>query len=182
MQKILRTAFLSIFLLIQNQCIMTYRDFPEPSPPSETVVADQKNPIHFKITRFTGWSESKVVLYLEGKGWKEVTGYPPEKGIYIEIQSVKKSPSTLAAFLIYISYATFGILPSFSGKDGAQISMIVYKDSKRVTGFEYEFTRKTFIWLAALPFVWLNFMTNSDFDAYKGILDKFSSDLKITKL
>ncbi|GBF37213.1 LIC12231 family lipoprotein [Leptospira johnsonii] len=138
-----------------------------------------KNRIHFLISRFPGLSrsESEVRKALTEKGWKEIENYPPEKGYYIDMKSSQKDPSLTAMIFLYLSYATFTILPSYSGKDGANITFTVYKDNVAKKTFEYEITRKAFVWILTLPVLWLNYSYPSETEAYQAVIDQFESDL-----
>ncbi|TGK36520.1 hypothetical protein [Leptospira andrefontaineae] len=143
-----------------------------------------KDRIHFLISRFPGLSsqEPEVRKALSAKGWKEIENYPPEKGYYIDMKSSQKDPSLGAMIFLYISYATFTIIPSYSGKDGANIIFTVYKDNTVVKTFEYELTRKAFVWILTLPLLWLNYIYPSEMEAYQAVIDQFESDLYSSKL
>ncbi|MGJ4790056.1 LIC12231 family lipoprotein [Leptospira koniambonensis] len=144
----------------------------------------EKDRIHFLISRFPGLSrsESDVRRALAEKGWKEIENYPPEKGYYIDMKSSQKDPSLTAMIFLYLSYASFTILPSYSGKDGANITFTVYKDNSVLKTFEYEITRKAFVWILTLPVLWLNYMYPTEAEAYQAVIDQFESDLYSSKL
>jgi hypothetical protein len=98
------------------------------------------------------------------------------------MKSYQKDPSLSAMIFLYLSYATFTIFPSYSGKDGANITFTVYKDNAVWKTFEYEITRKAFVWILTLPVLWLNYIYPSESDAYQAVIDKFESDLYSSKL
>ncbi|MGJ4748213.1 LIC12231 family lipoprotein [Leptospira sp. SA-E8] len=175
--------FIPIILLFFSNCVISYADFPKKEKPSNGMIK-AKDQIYFLISRFPNLSrnESEVRKALSEKGWKEIENYPPEKGYYIDMKSSQKDPSLTAMIFLYLSYATFSILPSYSGKDGANIMFTVYKDNVAQKTFEYEITRKAFVWILTLPVLWLNYMYPTESEAYQAVIDQFESDLYSSKL
>ncbi|EIE00826.1 LIC12231 family lipoprotein [Leptospira licerasiae] len=151
---------------------------------SDSSPQKDKDRIHFLISRFPGLSrnEPAVRKALSQKGWKEIENYPPEKGYYIDMKSSQKDPSLTAMIFLYLSYATFTIIPSYSGKDGANITFTVYKDNFAWKTFEYEITRKAFVWILTLPVLWLNYTYPTEMEAYQAVIDQFESDLYSSKI
>ncbi|TGN04157.1 hypothetical protein [Leptospira dzoumogneensis] len=145
---------------------------------------DRKNKIQFLISRFPGISRSEpdVRKALSEKGWVEIENYPPKKGYYIDMKSFQKDPSLSSMIFLYLAYATFTIVPAYIGQDGANITFTVYKDDSVWRTFEYQITRKTFIWILTLPVLWLNYIYPTETEAYQAVIDQFESDLHSSKL
>lgn len=156
-----------------------WKEIDPGKPPSKT-----KDRIQFLISRFPGISRSEpdVRKSLSKKGWIEIENYTPEKGYYIDMKSYQKDPSLASMIFLYLSYATFTIIPAYIGQDGANITFIVYKDSTVWKTFEYQITRKTFLWILTLPVLWLNYMYPTESEAYQAVIDQFESDLYSSKL
>ncbi|PJZ24553.1 hypothetical protein CH352_13555 [Leptospira hartskeerlii] len=179
--------FIPAILLLFSNCIINYTDFPKrelKELKSDPSIQKDQDRIQFLISRFPGLSrnEPEVRKALSEKGWKEVENYPPENGYYIDMKSSQKDPSLTAMIFLYLSYATFTILPSYSGKDGANIIFTVYKDNVVWKTFEYEITRKAFVWILTLPVLWLNYTCPTELEAYQAVIDQFESDLYSSKL
>ncbi len=175
--------FALLLLIFFQNCITTYRDFPAIDSKIVPQENTTKETVFFKVTRFPNlsWNEEDVKKALIAKGWKEIENYPPEKGYYINVQSIQKDPSLMAVLFLYLSYATFTILPSYSGKDGANVKFSVYKDGQKYKDYDYEITRKSFVWILTLPVIWINLQTYNEIDAYKAVVDKFDLDFRSSK-
>jgi hypothetical protein len=78
----------------------------------------------------------------------------------------------------YLSAITFTILPAWSTKDGYDLYFELYRDDIKVKTFDYRIKRVGGVWIALLPFVWVNFLTNSEEDAFEAATYQFFRDVE----
>ena len=102
----------------------------------------------------------------------------PEKGCYLRVSPEWRLPSMAAMGFGYLSFATSTILPAWSTKDGYDLYFTFYRDGSKVKTFDYKIERTAAMWLGLLPFVWVNFLTNSETDAFEVATYQFFSDLE----
>jgi len=102
----------------------------------------------------------------------------PQKGYYVLIIPKWRQPSLPAMAFGYLSAITFTILPAWSTKDGYDLYFELYRDDIKVKTFDYRIKRVGGVWIALLPFVWVNFLTNSEEDAFEAATYQFFRDVE----
>lgn len=158
---------------------MTYRDFPTDMVDKAPATKPYKG-LSYKIEKydavsFGGGEESMREAFRRKMPFQntEAVEQMPAKGIFCLV-NVEHKPVPLGVLAAgYLSYATLGITPAWSTKDGMRIRYDVYIDGERKGKYEYEITRKTGIWLDLLPFVWVNALTYSESEAVEATVWKF---------
>lgn len=184
----LKNIFQSLVLLFfMNGCISTYRDFP--SKKSNEPVIKKYEKLYYKISVFSQdvptviSSEIEYIIrriFMNKTPFKstENSAKIPEKGYYCFVEVEGRYPSLSAIFFGTVSALTKTYLPAYSGMDGYYAKITLYKDAKVLNAYEYNATRKTFIWILAAPFFWMNYFTYDKDDVFEGILEQFFIDSK----
>lgn len=106
---------------------------------------------------------------------------PPAKGVYCLVE-VDYRPLSLPALIFgYLSVATLGIIPAYSGNDGYWVYYRIYSDRQWVRTYRYPVTRKVGFWLFLVPLSWINFLTYSEADAFTATTHQFFIDASSDK-
>lgn len=99
------------------------------------------------------------------------------KGPFLKVTIKQLPPSAAAAVFGYLSYATLTVLPFWSLNDGSSLLFEFYQNGELVRSKEYLIQRRTFVWLAMLPFVWVNGLTPSEQQAFANVTRDFLSTI-----
>ncbi len=99
---------------------------------------------------------------------------PPERGLYVRVsQTMKREPPTI---LERFSRFTVYVIPYY--REGVQyiVDYDLYIDAALRKTYHYEIRHKSFNWVAAIPFSWINFWTNSHTSAFEATIHQFIRD------
>jgi hypothetical protein len=86
---------------------------------------------------------------------------PPEKGIYCSVDVVHQWPSKMADAFTVTSMVFLTVLPTYSDTSQDIIQFDLYIDKKLKKVYQYHVTRVRGMWIAFLPFAWINLLTPS---------------------
>lgn len=100
----------------------------------------------------------------------------PSEGVAVNVAVVWVPPSLAAAVYGYIDLSLLGLLPLYSDSMGYDVKYTVFVAGKTIRYYEYPIRRRVFMWLPALPFVWINLLTSSESDAFAAVTRHFFSD------
>jgi hypothetical protein len=169
----------ALLALGSTGCISTWRGLPESPPPP---AAKAHGTLYYHVDGETGLFGGGAALR---DTFREIAPFaqleprdePPAKGLFCRVDYERRSPNVASGILAYVSYAFLFAIP-FWGTDGYLIRYHVYADGQEKKVFEYEIKRKSFGWIAALPFVWVNLLTPSETDAFSSTAYAFFLDAK----
>jgi hypothetical protein len=179
--KMIRTLSAVSLVAFLSACV-TYRDFPADmvnNPPK----AKTFGTLYYKINPAPILSMGDGGQALETV-FKQKTPFAttkradkvPAQGIYVEVETLYKAPTVPAAVFGYFSVSTLTALPFWSNRDGYRMNYHVYVNGEKKESYEYEITRKGAVWVALLPFIWLNAFTYSEAEAFEATAYQFFKD------
>ena len=87
-----------------------------------------------------------------------------------------KPRSVVARMFEGASGEVYGFLPAYSGEGGYLVRYELYIDKQLKKTYRYEITEERLVWLGLLPFVWVNFFTASQKDAFLATAHQFFHD------
>ena len=168
-------AVLPLFVFTLN-CISFHTGEPDPNP----VFLKAELPIHFQVSNATQYPElpksverglrktgvfTTTIQHYSLKDYvKKEKGQAP---LFLEVKIVRKQPGKLGVIWTYISWHLFfGILPAWT-EDGLVLNYRLLKYNPNPGVYQavdsqiYNVTRWYFSWLAALPFLWINLVTET---------------------
>ena len=182
--------FLLPFLALGlTSCIVTYRDFP--SVQAQLQLPQSKN---LSISYQLNFEELTWPPYLyvkslnvqhalersfeEERVFSDATPAltPPAKGLFVLVSAKLKPHSLLYDTLGAISGNFYLLLPVYSGKGGYIVRYELYIDKQLRKVYRYEITEKMVVWLGLLPFVWVNFFTYTEEEAFVATAHQFFHD------
>lgn len=180
--------FLLLFLITFASCITTYRDYPQIEATSKpTGVSKNKLYYHltpFPILEFGGYAALKTYFkntassnFSEAEEITDPKIIPP-KGIYCKVTTQWAPVSAPALIFGYISIATVTFLPAWSHNDGYDVTYTLYKNGQKIKDFNYSPRRSVFLWMFALPVIWVNLFTSSEEEVFNAISTQFMEDAK----
>jgi len=192
-----RSLILLLLLVPLSGCIVTYRDFPNIDvklPPQSA----RAFPIYFQVNPSVlhgkGQARSEGVFdppspslesyqeleraFIETRMFAQAiaSSSPPEKGIYCSIDVVHKWPSEMADAFTVISMMFLTAFPAYSDTSQDIIQFDIYIDKKLKKVYQYRVTRVRGMWIAFLPFAWINLLTPSREEAYRATAHQFFLD------
>lgn len=166
-----------LFIATINGCV-SYGNYPK----IDNVQTEDEYPdLKLTLSGTKGWGGGaralEGVLIREGN-FKSVEKLSEKenKGLLINANVRGVSPSISAAAFGYLSYSTLTFLPFWSTQDGYEIDFEVYNNGKRLKNYNYSFNRRTFVWMPMILFVWVNYFTPSEKDAFEAITRQFLKD------
>jgi len=104
---------------------------------------------------------------------------PPQRGIWCSVTVTVKRRSVLARMFEGASGGAYGLLPAYSGEGGYLVRYELYIDKQLKKTYRYEITEERLVWLGLLPFVWVNFFTASQKDAFLATAHQFFHDAEL---
>ena len=177
LKKIGLLILVTFFIVTMNGCV-SYGNYPK----IDSVQIDDEYPdLKYTLSGTKGWGGGakalEGILKQEGsfKSVEKLTERE-NKGLLINADVSAISPSIPAAAFGYLSYSTLTFLPFQSTQDGYEINFEVYNNGKRLKNYNYTFNRRTFIWMPMILFVWVNYLTPSEKDAFEAITRQFLKD------
>jgi hypothetical protein len=187
-------------VLLLTACIVTYKDFPNvdvKSPPQPT----RGFPIYFQVNPSALYAKGlersggvgrmfdpprpSLESYNElERAFRETRMFaqaiaassPPEKGIYCSVDVVHKWPSQMADAFTFGSLLSLTVFPSYSDTSQDIVQFDLYIDKKLKKVYQYRITKVRGMWIAFLPFVWINLLTPSREEAYRATAHQFFLD------
>lgn len=175
----IRTVAAALCLSLACGCISTWNRFPSARSDSvadttidETLYYDDRS----VKGMFSGAQALKTVLR-EDTPFRntEARTEVPERGIFVRVEAKRIPPHTGSGVFGYISYALLFVIPFWS-TEGYTMRYQVIVDAKEKRIFEYDITRRTFVWLVALPVSWVSLLTPSESDAFNATAYQFFQD------
>lgn len=150
---------------------MSYNGFqPKYIDPPRQRVINSADTLYYNVTGsalFAGPNSIRNVLTAESAfSASAPRESAPGRGTFIDVRIEQLPPSMAAVVFGYISYATFTILPFWSTQDGSLLRFTLYRDGQIAGSEERVLGRKTFVWAAMLPFVWVNLLTPDEEEAF----------------
>lgn len=175
----IRTVAAALCLSLACGCISTWNRFP--SARSDSVADTKIDETLYYDDRsvkgmFSGAQALKTVLR-EDTPFRntEARNEVPERGIFVRVEAKRIPPHTGSGVFGYISYALLFVIPFWS-TEGYTMRYQVFVDAKEKRIFEYDITRRTFVWLVALPVSWVSLLTPSESDAFNATAYQFFQD------
>jgi hypothetical protein len=169
---------IALCLGLSSGCISTWSDFPDPA--SAAPDAARFGTLHYDIAvapGLFGGGDALRDAFRERAPFARVEplSEPPKQGLFCRVDHERRSPSLASGFAAYISYALLFTIP-FWGSEGYTLRYHLYLDGQEQKIHEYDITRKSFFWIVALPFAWVNLLTPSERDAFTATVGQFFSD------
>lgn len=169
-----------IFLVVNTQACMTYRNYPLIDGPLRVDKKDAS--LAYRVdggALFAGPSAIRDVLLTESQYSKfNPVESAPSRGDFLNVKIEQTSPSVSAVVFGYVSYATLTFLPFWSNNDGSILTFTFYRDGTQIDSKEYVINRGTFVWIGMIPFAWVNFLTPSEADAFQSCTRDFLQGMK----
>lgn len=100
----------------------------------------------------------------------------PKDGIFVNVKVMGVPPSIPSMVCAYVSLLTLTFFPAGSFNSGNDIVFEVYKNGQFVKSYSYQVRRKAFMWIVALPFFWVNFLTPSESEVFTFVTRTFFQD------
>ena len=157
---------------------MTYRGFDE-AKVDDPIPVVGPGPLRYSVagnSLMNGDASIRQVFDKESGFTKveqvEITA-PPAEGLYVKSTVENMPPSVGSGVSMYVSYATIFIIPAWSTSDGSRLLFDVYRDGAHQKRYEYAVQRKTFVWLPMVLFLWVNFFTTSESEAFEAVTRQF---------
>ncbi len=193
-------ALLLLFTPSLGACITTYQAFPtvdfraEPIPRKDVPIyynveplayleraIRKRNPTWYRggldqPTRRT--YEELERVFVEAKMFSDIipTSSPPKEGIFCSVDVIYKPGSQAANFFEGVTLFTLFAIPSFSGTFGHIVKYDLYVNTELKKSYRYEITKTEGVWIGFLPFLWVNFLTPSEADAFRATTYQFFFD------
>jgi hypothetical protein len=185
-----RNLILLVLLVTLSGCNETQRYFPIVNPLPSPYEPTAPPRCHQTVKRLGGpayqsaWELRLSVALQEAlKNYGGCSNSSPvdytSKGAETEVVvSVvgKKSDDGYGYYLGWVFIVSGGFIPIYSGQGGAELFYSVYDRYALKKTYQYEITRKEFVWLLLLPFAWINFFTYSPEDAVRSTTAQFVVD------
>ncbi|TGL88807.1 hypothetical protein EHQ68_09230 [Leptospira congkakensis] len=180
--------WLFLFILTFSSCVTSYRDYPLIDTPSKFSNASKSKLYYhlepFPILEFGGYTALKSFFRTNLKSkfseTEEISDPKtiPAKGVYCKVSTQWIPISAPSLIFGYISVATATILPAWSSKEGFDVTYSLYKDGQKIKDFNYSTRRSIFLWIFALPAIWVNLLTSSEEEVFKAMSYQFIEDAK----
>lgn len=180
--------FFFLFLFTFASCITSYRDYPRIESTSKPAGVS-KNKLYYHLTpfpilEFGGYAALKSYFknnisqnFSDSEEIIDPKVMPP-KGMYCKVTTQWAPVSAPALIFGYISIATATFLPAWSRNDGYDVTYTLYKDGQKIKEFNYSTRRSVFLWMFALPVIWVNVFTSSEEEVFKAMSAQFVEDAK----
>jgi len=162
-------------------CVETYNESPllRASPPEQDFQRTN-TPLHMyyysDLTTAGPLSrDGKMIKYILEKYITEqavISSVPPKRGLYVRVYQTS-GPQTISDRL---STLTLFIIPYYSDVIQYSVDYDLYVDTVFRKTYRYKINRKSFTWLAALPFSWISLLMNSYENAFEAIIHQFIRD------
>lgn len=178
--KKLIAAFIFTALIMSQGCTVFYKDLGQEYQQSSRSI--QAQPLSFRIDSLPVVASDDGIQAIEDtlkrSGlFQEMEKYYddsiPGKGLYIHAEPLYKAPSIAAMGFGYLSFSTLTILPAWSNHDGYKVRFTIYEDGEKIKTVEYKRERFVAVWIALLPFSWINLFTSEEYDAFESITQEF---------
>ena len=105
-----------------------------------------------------------------------VSAPPVPKGIHLSIDETATETSPASKLFCTLSLVTFTVLPCYSDTGGYLVQYDVMTDSEMKKTYRYEINKTVVQWIALLPLVWVNGLTESYDQAFQGTVYRFLRD------
>lgn len=178
--RIFKAMACAVALLALSGCVSHYTNVSDgvAKPYAAT------SPVSFKVydrVRMSGDGPQAVVTTLKQHEFfrEAVQSYDigiSANGTFVEVTPLYREPSFMAMLFGYFSLSTLTILPAISDEDGFDLRFEVYREGKMVFSREYETRRFMVLWAGTLPFLWANWLTASEEDAFAAVTQQFLMD------
>ncbi len=186
------SAFLACTLALTS-CLVTYKDFP--SVDRQSSPTQRKTfPIYYHVnfpselpSRFgvpfgsLGLRHELERAFEENQVFADaiIALLQKERGIYCAVAVTVNPRSVLADWFLFFSGRMLLLLPVYSGEGGYLVRYWLYIDKQLKKTYRYEITEERLVWLGLLPFVWVNFFTASQKDAFLATAHQFFHDAEL---
>jgi hypothetical protein len=181
--SLLRVVAIGGLLALLSGCaVISYNVRPESAWAASRPSARKGGRLQYAVNKapFLSWDgDEDVKRFLkESAVFDEAVpaSEPSKSGVHVQVNISDIDPSTRALIWAYIASGLLFVLPAYMGSGGLQVRYAVTVDGQKRKVYEYEVTRKLFAWLPLLPFIWLNFVTDSVTDALKAVTWQFFDD------
>lgn len=182
--KFLYCTSLTLLPALSLQCI-TYTRFPEAKVDNPVKAVDSEDVLYYRVQDYSFFKVLGGAKAMQGaikrKGLfrnTESVNEDVHTGRFVKITVTKVDPHLAALAFGYISVSLLTIVPFWSTEDGYDIKFEVFRDGKKLRAFEYEIRRSGFIWIAMLPFAWVNAFTYSEAEAFEATTWQFFDDAR----
>jgi hypothetical protein len=179
MRRFAITGLAALGTVALSSCLVTHRQAPAAMVVSATP-SKAYSKLYFHVDdQVLGKSRLALIQAMREKSpfeESETADQAPAQGVFVEVR-IKTVPETRTAQTYRaLSYATLTVLPSWSGRGGADLLYEVYLDGRKMKNFDYQIRRKEMTWLPLLPFVWANHFMRNEGEAYEDTALQFFDD------
>ncbi len=160
-------------------CVSTWNQYPEASrddvrgtPYKQTLFYDVQD-----VKGMFGGAETLREVFRKEAPFagREPRDEAPNKGLFVRVEAQRIPPHTGSGVFGYVSYVLLLTIP-FRSTEGYTMRYQVVVDGDEQKIFEYDIKRRTYYWLLALPFCWVNLITPSESDAFAATGYQFFED------
>ncbi|MCC5815789.1 MAG: hypothetical protein JJT78_13635 [Leptospira sp.] len=173
--------FIISLILIQLSCVSVY--FDNPKQESLTEIPNQKigKKLNYYIANDTQF-KGKEVLESKLKECKyfdsiENNAYAESEEYFLRININHKLPTFSTATFFYLSYLTYTIVPAWSNQYGYNVFIEFYSHGNKNFETYYLIRKEIAIWIGLIPFIWVNFLTGFETEAFSQLYDQFIIDM-----
>jgi hypothetical protein len=100
----------------------------------------------------------------------------PDKGLYVEAEVKWRQPGVFSLVFVWISAATYTLVPQWSVKEKYTLLFDVYQDGALVKNYKYEVKRKGFMWLPLVLVTWATATTPHQAEVFESMVYQFYED------
>lgn len=98
----------------------------------------------------------------------------PSRGVHCKVELIPSKPGMAASLFGYLSFFTLFAFPSLSLKEGYTIRYHLYIDREHQQKvYPFQVKRKSGIWLALAPFIWMNLLTETEDEVVEKTVREF---------
>lgn len=174
-----RFAATALCVSLASGCVSTWNRFPSATPDSvaglkidETLYYDDR-----AVKGMFNGAQALKTVFREDAPFEttETRNDVPERGTFVRVEAKRIPPHTGSGVVGYVSYVLLFLIPFWS-TEGYTMRYQVFVDGKEKKIFEYDITRRTFVWLVAFPVSWVSLLTPSESDAFEATAYQFFQD------
>lgn len=163
-------------------CISTWNQYPSATRATLAAKA-QPQTLYYDVSQVKGLfggAEALRDVFRNDAPFarREPRSEPPAGGLFVQVEAQRIPPHTGSGVIGYLSYVFLLTIP-FRSTEGYTMRYHVFVDKEERKILEYDIVRRTYYWLLAAPFCWVNLLTPSEADAFAATGYQFFRDAQL---
>jgi len=155
----------------------------EPPRSSGAPPPQREETLYYKVDRVTGVTIGDGESGLrdgirENRVFANVAQLPEpvDNGLWVHARAVYRAPHIATLVWAYVDYLVFYATLPIWLNGGYDIHFRVYRDAEMIREYEYPARYWMFGWVVALPLMWINALTDSEYDTFREATERFFID------